>query len=153
MAWDNVDWSNLKPAPGSLALVQDFVNTRNYFRGGDLLRDTEEATARLAERGLLGEGERVGEAERRRLVTFREALRGLLSANNGVVGAEPGADARTLNGLAASAALRVRFRSGGHPTLEPGAGGGTAECVMARLLAEVVWAEAEGRWGRLKACR
>jgi predicted RNA-binding Zn ribbon-like protein len=153
MAWDNVDWSNLKPAPGSLALVQDFVNTRNYFQGGDLLGDAEEAIARLAERGLLAEGERVGEAERRCLVAFREALRGLLSAHNGVAGAEPGEDARTLNGLAASAALRVRFGPDGNPTLEPRSGGGTAERVMARLLAEAVRAEAEGRWGRLKACR
>jgi predicted RNA-binding Zn ribbon-like protein len=148
-----VDWSNQKPAPGSLALVQDFVNTRNYFHGGDLLGDAEEATARLAERGLLGEGERVGEAERRCLVAFREALRGLLSAHNGVAGAEPGVDARILNGLAASAALGVRFGPDGHPTLERGSGGGTAERVMARLLAEAVRAEAEGRWGRLKACR
>jgi hypothetical protein len=30
-------WNNPKPAPGPLALVQDFVNTRNYFHGGDLL--------------------------------------------------------------------------------------------------------------------
>ena len=28
-----VGWNNPKPAPGRLALVQDFVNTRNYFQG------------------------------------------------------------------------------------------------------------------------
>ena len=42
---------------------------------------------------------------------------------------------------------------GGRPTLGPVGGEGTAERVMARLLAEVFRAEADGRWGRLKACR
>jgi hypothetical protein len=71
-----MDWDNPKPAPGPLALVQEFVNTRNYLHGGDLLGDPEEATRRLTERGLLKKGESVGESERRRLVSLREALRG-----------------------------------------------------------------------------
>jgi predicted RNA-binding Zn ribbon-like protein len=132
-----------------LALVQDFVNTRNYFRGGDLLEDAEEATVRLAERGLLEGGERIGEAERQRLVAFREGLRGLLLAHNGVAGG----DAEALNHVVSSAALRVRFGADGHPDLEPGGEGGLVERIVGRLLAEVVQAEAEGRWERLKACR
>ena len=149
VGWREVGWKDPKPAPASLALVQDFVNTRNYFRGGDLLEDAGEATLRLTERGLLEEGERIGESERRRLVAFREGLRVLLLAHNGV--AEPEAEAKTLNDLVASAALRVRFGPGGRPGLEPG--GGVVERIVGRLLAEVVWAEAEGKWGRLKACR
>jgi predicted RNA-binding Zn ribbon-like protein len=134
-----------------LALVQDFVNTRNYFHGGDLLGDTQEATARLAERGLLKEGERVGEAERRRLVDFREGLRRLLLAHNGVAGPELAAG--TLNDLVTSATLGVRFRPDGRPVFEPAAEGGPVERVIGRLLAEIVRAEAEGILGRLKACR
>jgi predicted RNA-binding Zn ribbon-like protein len=147
MGWTG--WNNPKPAPGPLALVQDFVNTRNYFRGGDLLGDAEEATARLAERGLLEEGERIGETERQRLVAFREALRSVLLAHNG----EPGADAKALDELVSSARLRVRFRPDGRPGLEPAAVGEPAERFVGRLLAEVVRAEAEGKWSRLKACR
>jgi predicted RNA-binding Zn ribbon-like protein len=146
-----VDSDNPKPAPGSLALVQDFVNTRNYFHGGDLLGDAEEATRRLTEHGLLKKGESVGESERRHLVSLREALRGLLLVHNGA--AEPGPDAQELNGLVTSAALGVRFRADGRPALEPAAGDSPAERVVARLLAEVIWAEAEGKWERLKACR
>jgi predicted RNA-binding Zn ribbon-like protein len=141
-------WGNPKPAPGTLALVQDFVNTRNYFRGGDLLGDAEEATVRLAERGLLEGDERVGEAERRRLVEFREGLRELLLAHNGVVGADAGA----LNYMVSSVALRVRFGPDGRPDLEPVAEGGLVERIVGRLLAEVIQADAEGRWERLKAC-
>jgi hypothetical protein len=75
-----MQWENLKPAPGGLVLVQRFVNTRNYLSGGDLLADTEEATAWLTEHGLLEASERIGESERGRLVEFREALRNLLLA-------------------------------------------------------------------------
>jgi predicted RNA-binding Zn ribbon-like protein len=147
--WRGTGWGNPKPAPGTLALVQDFVNTRNYFRGGDLLGDAEEATVRLAERGMLEGDERVGEAERRRLVAFREGLRKLLLVHNGVAGA----DAVDLNYMVSSAALRVRFRPDGSPDLEPLAGDGLVERIVGRLLAEVVRAEAEERWERLKACR
>jgi hypothetical protein len=76
-------WSSPKPAPGSLALVQDFINTRNYLRGGDLLENAEAEATWLAGRGLLGEGERIEEAERRLLITFREGVRTLLLARNG----------------------------------------------------------------------
>jgi predicted RNA-binding Zn ribbon-like protein len=78
-------------------------------------------------------------------------LRGLLLVHNGA--AEPGPDAEDLNGLVTSAALGVRFRADGHPTLEPAAGDSLAERVVARLLAGVIWAEAEGKWERLKTCR
>lgn len=111
----------------------------------------KEADRRLAEHGLLEVGQSVGEAGRRFLVDFREALRVLLLAHNGA--AEPGAGVESLSGLAASATLGVRFGSDGQPTLEPVAGEGQAERVAALLLAEVFRAEAEGRWERLKACR
>jgi predicted RNA-binding Zn ribbon-like protein len=143
-----MQWENVKPAPGGLVLVQRFVNTRNYLSGGDLLADAEKATAWLTGHGLLEVGERIGERERERLVEFREALRKLLSANNG----RPGSDTQALNDLVTSVDLRVRFGSDGRPGLESAPGGGLVERVVGRLLAEVVLAEAEGRWDRLKAC-
>jgi hypothetical protein len=81
MQWDNVrlprmEWENVKPAPGRLVVVQRFVNTRTYLTGGDLLAEAEEATTWLTEHGLLGAGERLDEAGRRRLLAFREVLRG-----------------------------------------------------------------------------
>jgi predicted RNA-binding Zn ribbon-like protein len=148
MKLPRTQWENVKPAPGGLALVQRFVNTRNYLSGGDLLADAEEATAWLTGHGLLGAGGRIGERERERLVEFREALRSLLSANNGM----PGADTRALNNFVKSVDLRVRFGSDGRPGLEPAPGGGVVERVVGSLLAEAVRAEVEGRWGRLKAC-
>jgi predicted RNA-binding Zn ribbon-like protein len=143
-----MQWENVKPAPEGLVLVQRFVNTRNYLSGGDLLADAEEATAWLTGHGLLEAGERVGERERGRLVEFREALRNLLLANNGM----PGADTQALNDFVTSVDLRVRFGSDKRPGLESSPGGGLVERVAGRLLADIVLAEAEGRWDRLKAC-
>ena len=153
MEWENVkvprmQWEHVKPAPGRLALMQRFVNTRNYLSGGDLLANTEQATAWLTGHGLLTAGERIGERERERLVEFREAVRSLLSANNEM----PGAGAQALNSFLASVDLRVQFGPDGRLGLESAPGSGEAERVVGCLLAEVVRAEAEGRWGRLKAC-
>ena len=117
VGWRGTGWNNPKPAPGALGLVQDFVNTRNYLQGGDLLGGVEEADRRLAERGLLEDGESVGEAGRRVLVDFREALRVLLLAHNGA--AEPGPGVEGLNEFAASAALGVRSGRTGAPPWGP----------------------------------
>ena len=144
-----MDRENPKPAPGPLALVQDFVNTRNHLYGGELLGDAEAANAWLAERGLLGTSDRLGEEKRRNLVAFREELRGLLLAHNG----GPGVDLGALNNLVASVALRGAFAPDGRLALEPDAEGGPADRVLGRLLAVMVRSEAEETWGRLKACR
>lgn len=144
-----MDWNNPKPAPEPLALVQDFVNTRNHLYGGDKLADVGGANAWLSGRGLMEGGERVGEEDRRRLVAFREGLRRLLLTHNG----GPEADVGTLDDLIAPATLRVRFRPDGRPSLGPSVGGGAAERVLGHLLAVMVGAAVEGTWGRLKACR
>lgn len=144
-----MDWNNPKPAPEPLALVQDFVNTRNHLYGGDKLADAEGANAWLSGRRLLEGDERVGEEGRRRLAGFREELRGVLLAHNG----GPGTDTEALDNLVAFATLGVAFGPDGRPSLGPRAGGGPADRLLGRLLAVIVGAEAEGTWGRLKACR
>lgn len=122
------------------------------MHGYDLLEDANGATAWLSERGFLDGGARVGEADRRLLVAFREGLRGLLLAHNGEPGGEEGAEA--LNELAAPVPLSVRFGMEGKPRLMPAAeAGDVVGEVVGRVLAAVVLAAAEGTWSRLKACR
>ena len=41
MEW-KMDWKDPKPAPEPLALVQDFVNTKDYFHGVDRFGTVEE---------------------------------------------------------------------------------------------------------------
>jgi len=132
-----------------LALVQDFVNTRNIMRGYDLLEE-EGGAGWLAERGLLDGDVRLTGEDRDRLVQFREALRGLLLAHNG---GPAGEGIGVLNEMAEDALLRVRFDGEGAPGLLPVGSGDAVGGVAARLLVAAVGASAEGTWRRLKACR
>ena len=139
-----------KPAPGPLALVQGFVNTRNIMHGYDLLEDVEGAAAWLVGHGLLGGGVRLTGRERDHLVGFREGLRGLLLSHNG--GRAEG-DAEALNEMAEDALLRVRFDGDGALGLLPAGSGEVVGGVTARLLVAAVGAASEGTWRRLKVCR
>jgi predicted RNA-binding Zn ribbon-like protein len=139
-----------KPAPGALALVQGFVNTRNIMRGYDLLDDVEGAAGWLVERGLLDGNVELTEEGRLRLVEFREGLRRILLGHNG---GPVGEGADVLNEATEDALLRVRFDGGGAPGLLPAGAGSAVGGVAARLLVAAVGASSEGTWQRLKACR
>jgi predicted RNA-binding Zn ribbon-like protein len=138
-----------KPAPGPLATVQGFVNTRNIMHGYDLLESVEGAADWLAGCGLLDKGVRLTGEDLARLVGFREGLRGLLLVHNGRVEGDAGA----LNELAEDALLRVRFDGEGMPGLLPAGSGTAVGGVTARLLVAAVAAASEGTWRRLKVCR
>jgi predicted RNA-binding Zn ribbon-like protein len=137
-------------APGPLALVQAFANTvaeEGHFRW-EAIGDPDSLRSWLSRRGLLADGERVGEADVARAKEVRKALRSLLAANNG-----RGPDAaaiRALNLAAERARLTVRFGADGRATLEPCAGG--VDRALGRVLAAVHASMEEGTWGRLKSC-
>src|SRR3954469_13529488 len=131
-----------KPAPGELLLIEQFVNTL----------DTEEETDALDGAWPLSAGlssTELPDADVERLVRFREALRAVLLSHNGVslesdvVG--------ELASLGRDAAVVVGFGPGGEPRLEAAEASG-ASAVMARLLAVIARADAEGTWERLKVC-
>jgi predicted RNA-binding Zn ribbon-like protein len=139
-----------KPAPGDLELVREFVNTLEI--DGDArteeLRTPEFLAIWLKDRGLLADSEALGEDDLGRALEFREALRGMLLANNGIsVGPGP---FETFNRLATGAELSVSVGSDGRPRLSPSASG--FEGAIARLAAIVHESAVEGTWARLKAC-
>jgi predicted RNA-binding Zn ribbon-like protein len=140
------DWN--APAPGDLALVQRFVNSIDLGTHADELADPEHLGAWLREAGLAGGDAVFDDAARRRLISFREALRRLLLAHNGAE-LDRGAVA-TLDAAARDAHVQVAFAPDGTARLAPAHGG--AEGVLGRLLAIIARAEAEGTWPRLKAC-
>jgi predicted RNA-binding Zn ribbon-like protein len=137
-------------APEPLALVQAFANTvaeEGHFRW-EAIGDPDSLRSWLSGRGLLADGERVGEADVARAKEVRKALRSLLAANNG---READAAAiRALNLATERARLTVRFGADGRATLEPGAGG--VDGALGRVLAAVHASMEEGTWGRLKSC-
>jgi predicted RNA-binding Zn ribbon-like protein len=137
-------------APGSLALVQAFVNT--VATEGELhweaFADPDSLRSWLAGRGLLVGGAPVGEDDVVQAKAVREALRELLAANDGG-GVDPEA-IRVLNRAAGRSRLSVRFGADGEAALEPGEGG--VEGAVGRVLAAAHAGMQNGTWGRLKIC-
>ncbi len=134
-----------QPAPGALALVQDFVNTAELPGGYDELADVPATVAWLAARGYAVSPD---EAHLRRIVETREHLRALIAVNSGQELA-PGSATRLARLLDAAAV---------HPVV--GADGvrlaSTARGVdgfLAALLAALVQATIDGSFRRLKVCR
>ena len=90
----------------------------------------------------------IDEADRRRLVEVREALRELLLANN--LGEAPPAEAlAALNEQSAEAAIVLRFGADG-AALVTRCGG--VDSAIGRLLAIVYSSMGDRTWRRLKAC-
>ncbi len=147
---------DLKPAPGPLRVVQEFVNTRSNLRDLDLLENVEGASRWLAEHGLFSdESMGMSEGGRRRLISLREGLRGVMEIHNGGAKARE-AEANAFEGLdeiSGDALLRVGFDPSGEPRLLPVEEGGEIEKAMAVMLAAVMHSAVEGTWERLKACR
>ena len=143
-----------RPPPRQLRLLQQFINTYNIEREHIGLRTEEFASSADLRRWLVGHSllprnARVGEFEVRRAQEVREALRRLLLAHNG--SPMDSAAARILNRLSEDARLVVRLRRDGQMRIELGAPGLTG--ALGRLLAVALFAQIEGTWPRLKACR
>jgi predicted RNA-binding Zn ribbon-like protein len=143
---ETIDYlSDAEPAPGRLALVERFANTVDPEHGREVLYAPE----RLREVLDLDPSARLGEAELRRALEVREALRALALSNNGVP-VDDGA-LGVLERAAARGGLLVRFGGDGRAALEPRAR--DVDGALADLVGVVYTAMADGTWSRLKACR
>jgi predicted RNA-binding Zn ribbon-like protein len=133
-----------EPAPGSLRVVQAFVNTVDREHGPDLFEE-QAGLAEWLERHLLPAG--VGAADLGSVREVREALRTLLLANNGEPH-DPRAPA-VLEAAARRARLEATFPPDG-AALIPRADG--VDAALGRILAAAFAAMLDGSWKRLKAC-
>jgi predicted RNA-binding Zn ribbon-like protein len=136
------------PAPGELELVRSFINTWDADEDIENVPGPDELRAWLAGHGLIDADAHVTEADHRRAIAVREALRAALLANSGL-DLDPDAPP-VLDDAAVRARLGVRFDAEGHVHTAPSAGG--ADGAMGRLLAIVADAQEAGTWPRLKAC-
>jgi predicted RNA-binding Zn ribbon-like protein len=130
------------PAPGSLALVQAFVNSVDAEHGPDLFEDAAGLAEWLDRHGLAAE---VGADDPAAAGEVREALRALLHANNGA--SHDAAAAAALDRAARRAGLEPAF---GAAALVPRAGG--VDGAVGHVLAAAFAAMLDGSWQRLKAC-
>ena len=134
-----------EPAPGSLRVVQAFVNTVDREHGPDLLDDGA-GFAEWLDRNLLpADGAAGGLAAARKV---REALRSLLLANNGEPD-DPRARA-VLDAAARRARLEATFPPDGAALVSQADG---VDAAIGRILAAAFAAMLDGSWARLKACR
>jgi predicted RNA-binding Zn ribbon-like protein len=136
------------PVPGELELVRQFLNTYDVEDDSDEIGSPAELRDWLSRHGL-EPGTAIGEGDVAQANALREALRALTLANNGEP-LDPEA-IPTLNSVAGSVQLQVRFEAQGETRLEPAGEG--AEAALGRLLAIVHRAMADGTWPRLKLCR
>ncbi|MEU0740919.1 CGNR zinc finger domain-containing protein [Streptomyces sp. NPDC006134] len=128
--------SERSPAPGSLALVEDLVNTLDMETGADSL-GTPQGRARFG----LAEGDVPAARE------LRESLRAALLAH---AGHPPHRTVTPLGDLLAAAPLVVTVDAAdGTAALAPAA---ARPALLSRVAAAVAGALADGTWMRLKAC-
>jgi predicted RNA-binding Zn ribbon-like protein len=137
-----------KTAPGSLELVQRFVNSVDRESGEDELTSASELREWLLARELIEPRDKVSAADLRRALDVREGLRALLLANSGM---QPDAErVERLDRAAARGSVRVEFKPGAEPRLAAEASG--VDGAIGRLMAIVAGAVEQGSWQRLKAC-
>lgn len=132
------------PAPPPLRLVQDFVNTDIPDFGQDDLRTPAGLRAWAAQRLELRLGP-VHDEGHARVLRARTGLRALLLANNEVIagGRELFADA------VAAVTLGVEGRD--ELVLVPRGEG--VDLLLGHVVVEVLGAQQDGSWPRMKACR
>jgi predicted RNA-binding Zn ribbon-like protein len=138
------------PAPGALALVQDFVNTVDREHGPDLLDDAAGLEEWLSFRdlgGAPGAPPPISTADLDRARELREALRVLLLANHGTPA--PEGVREVLEEAADRAGLRVRLPLEG-AALVPVSNG--VDGALGQVVGAAVVAMWDGTWRRLKAC-
>ena len=136
-----------KTAPQPLELLQRFVNSIELDTGLDELSSPEALREWFVARGLMAAEEPVTEGDLRRAIDVREGLRALMLANNR--GEPDGAAVGRLNRAASRAGLRLEV-AGEQPRLAPDATG--VDGAIARIMALLAWAAADGSWERMKAC-
>lgn len=136
-------------APGSLALVQAFVNSIDVEYGPDEFAAADGLASWLERNGLGGPQVQPDELDRADAVTLREALRALLRENNG---APPDPQAhRMVEHVGRDCLLAVAFDGQtGRLSLRPALT--DVRGALGTILASVVGAVTDGSWQRLKAC-
>ena len=143
-----LDDGESKPAPGTLRLVQAFVNTRDPYHDSEYLTDLGSLQSWMHSASLLEESAEASEEDLAVALELREALRAMLITHNG--GQSPPQAGQDLNRLASMLPLEVRFDDGERPGVARPAS--TVRGALGAILGLVLYAEASGVWERLKAC-
>ncbi|MFI7153555.1 CGNR zinc finger domain-containing protein [Nonomuraea sp. NPDC050022] len=142
-------------APMPLRVIEEFINTRR--RDGDDIATPQQLATWLRARGLVPADTVVNAEQRNRAERIREGLRALIAENNTEPVSSPRPDGLNPAARAELADLTRDFPLMLDVTVFPprliARTAAPVEAALARLLAVVAEAVAEGTWTRLKACR
>jgi predicted RNA-binding Zn ribbon-like protein len=141
--------STSPPAPGNLELLQRFTNL-HVHRADELTTDPPAEVIRefLVERDLLTPNERFTEKDRETFLALRDAIRGLIEADDDALIATE--DAEVIDRIGLAAGLHPHFHAAHPPTLEP-KGKGVAAAFGAVVAIAFVSAF-DGSFDHLKLC-
>lgn len=142
-------WTEAKPAPMPLLLVQAFVNTLDVEKESDLLSDADRARAWLVDAGLLGADTSMAPVDLELAKSVRESIRGLLESRDGEVLSAPALE--PLRELADSHRPRVIVGNGGVLGLENPRHDDLSDGLFDLLLI-IRRAQEDGSWSHLKLC-
>jgi predicted RNA-binding Zn ribbon-like protein len=134
-----------EPAPGALALVQDFVNSAELPGGYDELADVPATVGWLRAHGFEVDPD---EPQRRRIVETREHLRILLGVNSGQL--LPDTTKAKLSRLLDAAAVHPVVDTEGVRLASAARG---VDGFLAALLSALLEGTIDGGFRRLKVCR
>ncbi len=137
-----------KFAPAPLLAVQALANTFAFEPEEERLRDPGSAREWLLASDLATAEVRVSEAEWRRLLDFRAAIRELIEANPD---GAPEPPATRLRSLVANHPVPVAVSDQGELRLDL-APAASVDGVISQLIGIVLQEQHEGRWQRLKIC-
>jgi predicted RNA-binding Zn ribbon-like protein len=140
------------PAPGSLALVQAYINS--FFDlegewGADLFATPDGLASWLADRELLPAGATLRARDGTRAIAVREGLRGLAAGNNDASPDVAAASLADVNRAAAGARVEVLLEADGPRFAATGTG---LDRALGVVLAITGTAMLDGTWQRLKTC-
>ena len=140
------------PAPGELAIVQDFANSHfTEAPEADRDRPAEPIATWGREFGLFPRGRKLSGVEVEEALELRRLLREAIAANHAGQPMTP-TDRRTLNEIALGHAIHLQFDGRGEVSIVSGKGG-RLEGLPSRFFAIIAEARRDGTWGRLKICR
>ena len=140
------------PAPGSLALVQAYINS--FFDlesewGADLFATPDGLANWFADRELLPAGTTLRARDRTRAIAVREGLRGLAAGNNDASPDVAAASLADVNRAAAGARVEVLLEADRPRFAATGTG---LDRALGVVLAITGTAMLDGTWQRLKTC-
>lgn len=137
-----------RPAPGALALVQGFINTRDIEASTDALDSQERLREWFVAHDLAAATIALDETGLDRARELRESLRALLEGNHDA--ATSATALAVFNELSGRIPLCIQAGDRGFPFLA--AVGDGIDRPLGRLLAIVHAAAIDGTWSRLKVC-